>query len=150
MYECAISAPIEGKEEYLDSEKYEVRHWDWTHQNRITELLRRLNRARQQHPALQRTANIRFCGVNSDEIMAYVKCTADRTDRILSVVNMNPHEQRQGLVQLDLDDLQLPHDQPFLVHDLLTDERYVWRGSVNFVALDPGNWPVHLLHLSTI
>jgi starch synthase (maltosyl-transferring) len=150
VYEFALSAPMEGKEEYIDSEKYEVRHWDWSHSNRITELLRRLNKARLLHPALQRTANIRFCAVDSDELMAYVKCTADRSDRILAVVNLNPHESRQGMVRLDLDDLQLPHDQPFVAHDLLTDERYAWRGSLNFVALHPGLWPVHLLHLSTI
>jgi len=150
VYEFAISAPMEGKEEYIDSEKYEVRHWDWLHRNRITQLLSRLNRARQHHPALQRTANIRFCGVDSDELMAYVKRTDDRSDRILAVVNLNPYESRQGMVRLDLDDLQLPHDQAFVAHDLLTDERYAWRGAVNFVALHPGIWPVHLLHLSTI
>jgi len=150
VYEFALSAPMEGKEEYIDSEKYEVRHWDWSHRNRITELLRRLNKARLLHPALQRTANIRFCAVDSDELMAYVKRTADRSDRILAVVNLNPHESRQGMVRLDLDDLQLPHDQPFVAHDLLTDERYAWRGPLNFVALHPGLWPVHLLHLSTI
>lgn len=150
VYEFAISDPMEGKEEYIDSEKYEVRHWDWSHRNRITELMRRLNRARQLHPALQRTANIRFCGVDSEELMAYVKRTADRSDCILAVVNLNPHESRQGMVQLDLDDLNLPHDRAYVAHDLLTDERYAWRGSMNFVALHPGVWPVHLLHLSSV
>jgi len=150
VYEFGISAPMEGKEEYIDSEKYEVRHWDWSHRNRITELLRLVNLARNGHRALQRTDNIRFCAVDSDELMAYVKRTPDRDDLILAVVNLNPFETRTGMVHLDLNDLRLPHDRPYMAHDLLTDERYAWRGEANYVSLNPALWPVHLFHLTAV
>ncbi len=135
-----------GSEEYLDSEKYQIRVWDIDRPDSLRDLIALVNRIRREHPALQSDAGLCFHRTDNETIIAYSKTTPDRSDVILTVVNLDPYHTQSGWVDLDLDALGLEADQPFQAHDLLTDARYLWRGSRNFVLLDPGQGPAHVLH----
>jgi starch synthase (maltosyl-transferring) len=146
-YELCENQPRPGAEEYLDNEKYELRQRDWSQQPNITPLITRVNQARQQHPALQQTNRLRFVDASGDQLIAYVKQSPDRRDTILTVVNLDPHNAREGVVSVPAWELGLPTDRPFSVEDLLTGERYQWRDGQNYVRLDPGYLPAHILWL---
>jgi starch synthase (maltosyl-transferring) len=136
-----------GSEEYLDSEKYEVRHWRLDRPDSLAPYLARLNRIRRQHPALQSDRGLRFRDVDNDQVVAYTKATPDLSDILLIVVSLDPHHVQSAWVELPLDELGLPEDAPYQAHDLLTDAHYFWAGSRNFVQLDPGSVPAHILLL---
>jgi starch synthase (maltosyl-transferring) len=146
-YELCENQPRPGAEEYLDNEKYELRQRDWSQQPNITPLITRVNQARQQHPALQQTNRLRFVDATGDQLIAYVKQSHDRRDTILTVVNLDPHNVREGVVSVPAWELGLPTDRPFSAEDLLTGERYQWRDGQNYVRLDPGYLPAHILWL---
>lgn len=150
VYEYMISEPMPGKEEYIDSEKYEVRLWDWSKTNKLTELIRRVNRARKDNPALQRTNNIQFCHVDNEQVMAYLKTNADRTNCILAVVNLDPNGTQSGTVQLPMHWIGLSPDSHYQVYDLITGARYPWRGEWNFVELNPDYLPMHLFRIEKV
>ncbi len=140
-------AVAHGSEEYLDSEKYEVRYWNRDDPSSLAPYIGRLNAIRRAHPALQADHRLRFHDVDNDQIIAFSKSTADLRDVILVVVNLDPHHVQSGWLQLPLEALGLPADGPYEAHDLLTDAHYVWRGPRNFVMLDPYGAPAHVLHL---
>jgi starch synthase (maltosyl-transferring) len=146
VYEYMIHEPYPFKEEYLDSEKYEVKHWDWTKTNKLIELIKRTNKARQENPALQETNNITMCTITDDQMIAYFKQTEDRSNSLLMIVNMDPHNERWAKVQLPLHLLGGMNRNGFLMHDLITNERYIWREEWNIVGLSP-NLPVHLFRV---
>ena len=133
-----------GSEEYLHSEKYEVRHWDRHRPDSLAPLLARLNAIRRAHPALHTNTRLRFHDVDGDDLLCYSKRTDARDDVVLTVVNTDPHHLRAGVVHLDLDELGVDGDRPFEVHDLLGDARYRWQGADNYVELDPGVMPAHV------
>ncbi|MFF4342357.1 alpha-1,4-glucan--maltose-1-phosphate maltosyltransferase [Kitasatospora sp. NPDC001540] len=131
-----------GSEEYLDSEKYELRPRDWTRTDTLAPLLTALNRLRRRHPALQQLRDLRFHPVDNEAIIAFSKTAraADGTeDRVVTVVNLDPHHVQEATVTLDL-----PEDTK--VRDELTGELYLW-GRHNYVRLDPAVAPAHLLTL---
>ena len=136
-----------GSEEYRHSEKYEIRHWDRDRTDSLAPLLTRLNAMRRAHPALQTNRTLAFHGVDGEDLVCYSKRSDDRGDLILVVVNTDPHHVRSGMVHLDLDELGLGADQPFVARDLLDDGRYPWRGSDNYVELDPTVRPAHVFTL---
>lgn len=150
VYEFMIADPMPGKEEYIDSEKYEVRHWDWTKTNKLTELIRRTNKARRENKALQRTNNIQFCRVDNDQLLAYLKSSSDRSNHVLAVVNLDQHGAQSGLVHLPLHLVGLPADAHYQVYDLITGARYTWQGEWNYVELNPDYLPVHLFRIETL
>lgn len=150
VYEYMISEPMPGKEEYIDSEKYEVRLWDWSKTNKLTELIRRVNKARKDNPALQRTNNIQFCHVDNEQLLAYLKTNADRSNCILAVVNLDPSNSQSGMVELPMHWIGLSPDSHYQVYDLITGARYNWRGAWNFVELNPDFLPMHLLRIEKI
>ncbi len=131
-----------GSEEYLDSEKYEIRHWDVHAGYSLAPFLARLNAIRRAHPALQHLTTLRFHGVENEQMLCWSKTCGD--DRVVCVVNLDPWTAQSGWTQLDLDALGLGDDEPFVVHDLLTDAKYDWRGARNFVLLDPAAVPAHV------
>ena len=135
-----------GSEEYLHSEKYEVRHWDLDRPDSLAPLLGRLNGLRRAHPALQTNRTLRFHDVDGDELLCYSKRTDDGTDVVLVVVNCDPHHVRAGVVHLDLAELGVDGGA-FEVHDRLSDARYTWHGPDNYVELDPAVLPAHVLTL---
>ncbi|HTV76910.1 MAG TPA: alpha-1,4-glucan--maltose-1-phosphate maltosyltransferase [Steroidobacteraceae bacterium] len=148
VYELMESRPREsGSEEYLDSEKYQLRHFDLERPDSLWPLIARINRIRRDNPALQNDRTLSFCGVDNDQLIAYVKHDDNVSDIILTVVNLDPHNTQSGWVLLDLAKLRLAADQPYQVHDLLSDQRYQWQGSRNYVALDPRRMPAHVFKI---
>lgn len=134
-----------GSEEYLHSEKYEVRHWDLDARHSLSDHVRRLNAARRENPALQHDRNLRLCHVDNDALVAY--CRLSGTNRIAVVVNLDPHYRQSGWLDLDLEHFAVAPDEPFVAHDLLTGVRYRWQGRRNFVMLDPTTLPAHVLRI---
>jgi len=146
-YELLQSMPREaGSEEYLDSEKYQLRHWDLERADSLRFLIARINRIRRDNPALQSDRSLRFCSVDNDQLIAYVKSDA-AGNVVLTVVNLDPHHVQSGWIELDLSILALDAEQAYQVYDLLSEQRYLWRGRHNYVQLDPQQAPAHIFRL---
>jgi starch synthase (maltosyl-transferring) len=141
---CEGRALAPGSEEYADSEKYQYRRWDWDRSGQITELVRRVNDIRHRHPALQGDRTLQFCDTDNDQIIAYTKTAANGSDRLLMVVNLDPHHMQHGHVHVVSPGAG---DDTFPVHDLLDDTPYTWHGGWNYVRLDPGVRQAHILAL---
>jgi starch synthase (maltosyl-transferring) len=131
-----------GSEEFLHSEKYEVRHWELDRSDSLAAFIGRVNRIRRQHEALQFTRNLAFHGVDNDQLLIFSKCHED--DVLIVIVNLDHHAVQSGWVNLDLDRLGLDPGRPYVMHDLLTGARYPWQGDRNFVRLDPAAVPCHV------
>jgi starch synthase (maltosyl-transferring) len=147
VYEFYDNLPVPGREEYLDSEKYEIKKHDWKKTNRMTDIITMLNRARKTHPALQSTWNLQFCTIHEPNLLAYLKATEDLSDIFLVVVNLDPNHRHSGFVQLPRERLRLHGPVNFKLHDLMTDEHYTWTQEWNYVELDPFKMPFHLFKL---
>ena len=126
-----------GSEEYLDSEKYQLRIWDRSDPNSIAPLITQLNQIRRANPALQRNENLHFHTVANDNLLVYSKSTADATNTILTVVNLDPHAAQGDWLDLSMPALNLPWQGPFDVEDLLTGKLYHWEDQWNYVSLTP-------------
>lgn len=133
------------REEYARNEKYEIRTWDWDDPNSLQPVIERINRIRHRHPALHHRRNLEFVPVSDPELLAYTKEHGD--DLILTVVNLDPYDTREGEVRLPLEELDLPRHDPFEVHDLFGGERHHWHGEYNYVELDPHVQPAHIFHV---
>jgi starch synthase (maltosyl-transferring) len=139
VFEQGVDAPLApGKEEYLDSEKYEIRPWDPDRAGTLAGLVARVNAIRREHAAFRTNAGLRFHAVDNDQLIAFSKESVDGSSQVLVVVNLDPHHRQSGFVELPLDDLRIDHQQPYQVHDLLSDARYLWHGPRNYVELRPG------------
>jgi starch synthase (maltosyl-transferring) len=136
-----------GSEEYLDSEKYQLRHWDWDKPSVFREFIARVNAIRRENPALQSNDGLRFYASDNEQLLFYGKATPDCSNVILVVVNLDPHHTQSGWVRLPLGELGLRPDEPYQVHDLLTEARYLWSGESNFVRLDPSAASAHVFRL---
>jgi len=139
-----------GSEEYLDSEKYQVRHWDLNRPDNLSAYLARLNRIRKENPALQRDWNLRFHEVDNDLLLCYSKShetAPGELNTLVMVANLDPHHIQSGWIDLPLATLGIEAESSYQAHDLLSDARYVWQGPRNFVRLDPAISPVHILQL---
>jgi starch synthase (maltosyl-transferring) len=141
---CENRALKEGSEEYLNSEKYQIREWDLNSPYSIKDWIARVNRARREHPALQSNKSIRFHQIDNEQIICYTKQTEDLSDVMLMVVNLDPHYTQSGWIHLPLESLGLNPHQPYQVHDLLNDAQYTWEGGSNYVELNPHVAPAHL------
>ncbi len=147
-YELMESVPREpGSEEYRDSEKYQLRHWDFDRPDSLWPLIARINRIRRDNAALQSDRTLAFCAIDNDQLIAYVKHDRNTENIILTVVNLDPHNTQSGWLHLDLASLGLQGDRLYQVHDQLTDQRYQWRGADNFVMLDPHRIPAHVFRI---
>jgi len=150
-FELGEHLPIqEGSEEYLHSEKYEIRVWDTENAKSLKDLIRGVNAIRRGSAALQGDWTLRFHPVDNEQLIAYSKVSEDGKDRIIVVVNLDPQNTQAGWVSLGLEELQLGAEEAYQVQDLLTDARYEWRGSRNFVQLDPKNLPAHIFRVGAI
>jgi starch synthase (maltosyl-transferring) len=134
-----------ASEEYLDSEKYEIRHWDRKSATSLAPLIAKVNSIRNTHPALQSDWSLVFHATDNDEILCYSK--RDGADVILVAVNLDPGRTQAGWIVLDLDALGLAENSAFTVRDELSGERYPWRGRRNFVMLDPARAPAHVFSI---
>ena len=147
VFEYMVTDAMPGKEEYLHSEKYEVRFWDWNIENKITHLITRLNFIRKNHPSLQQTNNIRFCRIDNDHLMAFYKWNDEKTDETLIVISLDSHHAQQGMVQLPLGELGVEAGKPIQIRDLVTDNSYLWYNEWNFVELPP-SLPFHVFQIN--
>jgi starch synthase (maltosyl-transferring) len=149
-YELGENQPAsQANEEYLWSEKYEVKRRDWDAAHSLAPLVTRLNDARRRHPALAQLRTIHFHPSSNDQVLAWSKHTDDRSDVVLVVVNLDPLRTHEDVIQLDLALLGLPPDAPFEAHDELTGTTYTW-GANPYVRLDPAVQPAHVLHLRPV
>ena len=144
---CEHEATAPGKEEYLDSEKYEIRAWDTDRADSLREFIALVNRIRRESPALQADDNLRFHPVDNDQLIAYSKSEDDRSGTILVVVNLDPRHTQSGWVELPLEEFGLGDTAPFQGHDLLSGARFLWQGRRFYVALDPVAVPAHIIRL---
>jgi starch synthase (maltosyl-transferring) len=149
-YELCEGVPLPGREEYLDSEKYQLKARDWNKPGNIKAFITRLNLARRKNPALQSYANLEFIPSDNEQILAFHKWSDDRSDHVIIVVNLDPHRRQESNLHLPLASLGLSADEPFEVEDVLFEEVYTWRESTNFVSLDPRTKPVHLLKVKKL
>ncbi|MGA1984003.1 MAG: alpha-1,4-glucan--maltose-1-phosphate maltosyltransferase [Acidobacteriaceae bacterium] len=152
-FELCENVPVRpGSEEYLNSEKYQLRHWDRSAAHSIAPLIARLNQIRRTNPALQSDLSLHFHEVDNPQLIAYSK-SAPGVDGgppnvILTVVNLDPHNEQAGWVDLDLKQLGIGHDEFFDVEDLLTSAHYQWHDRSNYVALRPAIMPAHVLRVT--
>jgi len=146
-YEFGENTPVEGKEEYHNSEKYELRSYDWRKTNRMTDIITLVNKARRENHALQSTWNLQFCSIENPNLIAYFKATDDLSNLILVIVTLDPHQRQTGYVQLPVERLRLGPQINVKLTDLITGEYYTWTQEWNYVELEPGKMPFHLFKL---
>ncbi len=148
-FELGENTPAKpGSEEYLNSEKYEIKRWDLQNPASLKPLITRLNQIRRQNPALQSNERLHFHATDNPSLICYSKRSANGSNVILAVVNLDPFLVQTGWVDLDLDVLGLGPSDTFEVYDLLADHSYRWRGSRNYVALRPAEAPAHLFRVT--
>lgn len=144
VFEYRICEPMApGKEEYLNSEKYEFFKWDWDKQNKITTLITKVNMIRKDHASLQQTNNIVFCDTNNEQVMAYYKFDDEKQNQTLMVVSLDPYNMSRAMVRIPIEQLG---NQPIQVTDLITGNNYFWDKEWNYVELSP-DLPFHLLKI---
>jgi starch synthase (maltosyl-transferring) len=144
---CENEPASDLNEEYLHSEKYELKDRDWARPDSLAAFLARLNEIRRSHPALQRLRGLQFHHSNTDQILAYSRVSADGSDVMLCVVNLDPYSWHEDTLWLDLDALGIPSSEPYEAHDELTGQSFVWQGPSPYVRLDPNETPAHIIHL---
>jgi starch synthase (maltosyl-transferring) len=132
-------------EYYQDSEMYQHKIWDWDRPGNIIADVTRINHIRRDNPALHLYDNLRFCGTDNDEIIAYTK--PDLSNIIVCVVNLDPFWPQSGWLDVPVDQWGIGADQAYVVYDLMNDQRYTWRGRHNWVRLDPSVQPAHVLRV---
>ena len=147
-FELMEHVPVRrGSEEYLNSEKYEIRHWDLERPAGLRPLITRINEIRKDNAALQNDWSIRFHSTENEQLIGYTKESDDRSNLILVVVNLEPHYTQSGFVTLPLQELEIPLDRGYEAEDLLTGARYLWNGPRNYVELNPAKLPGHILRI---
>lgn len=146
-YELCENTPVPGREEYLNSEKYEYKVWDWDRPGNIAGYIGQVNAIRRQHPALQEYENLRFVETADDNVLAYYKATEDLGDIVLIIVNLDPFHTHESSVRLPLHDLGMPSDGQVRAEELLTNETFLWTGEEQQVRLDPEQNPAMIFSL---
>jgi len=147
-FELCENRPREpGSEEYLDSEKYEIKNWDIARPDSLKDFIARVNQIRQENPALHSDWSLRFHEVDNEQLICYSKRTDDLSNVVLVVVNLDPHHTQSGWVEFSLEALSIDPQKPYQMHDLLRDARYLWQGSRNYVELNSQVVPAHVFRM---
>lgn len=139
-----------GKEEYANSEKYEIRHWDWTRKTRITELITKINKLRRENPALQSTFNINFTLAENDEFLSYVKLNDDKSNIIWCIASFDSKYKQKGHVKVPKEILDIPMRVNLKLTDLITGEVFHWFNDWNFIEIDPEKTPMHVFSVEVV
>ena len=140
-FELCEAAPLPGREEYLNSEKYEIRVRDYEAPGNIVAEISRLNRIRKSNPALQTHIGLRFFPAHNDQVILYGKPLPARGDIILVAVSLDPFHVQEATIEIPLWEWQLPDDGAVTVHDLMRDTKFVWAGKLQRIRLDPAELP---------
>ncbi len=149
-FEQCVGTPVRpGSEEYLDSEKYQLRHWNLDAPGNLRDFIARINQIRRENASLHHDRYLRFYPIDNEQLIAYGKSTPDLSDVIVTVVNLDPHHTQSGWLELPLEELGLGngHGVEYQVHDLISDARYLWYGPRNFVQIDPHACPAHIFRI---
>ncbi len=141
-YELCESGALEGKEEYADSEKYEIKRRNWDTEENIIPFVTALNRARHGNPALQQFKNLRFCHAENDQVLFYTKWSADRQNVVFIAVNLDPSHTQEAVVHLPLYEFGVHEDNAYTLDDLLLGHSWKWTGNRQHLRLDPTVNPV--------
>ncbi len=147
VYEYMLSDALLGREEYLNSEKFQFTHYDWSIENKLITVITKINHIRHQNEALQQTNNIKFCYVENDNLMAFYKWNDSKTNELLIVISLDAFNAQQGTVQLPLQDLGINAGHNIEVRDLITNSSYNWGHEWNFVELHP-TLPFHIFKVN--
>ncbi len=147
-YELLEHVPIKaGSEEYLNSEKYELRQWDLKSPDSIAPLIEKVNQARRQNSALHTSHKLIFHETDNPHLICYSKQSVDGTNTVLVAVNLDPYYVQAGWVTLNMAELGLELHEPFQVQDELTGQRYLWEGARNYIELSPHAVPAHIFRI---
>src|ERR1017187_3137884 len=147
-FELLENRPVRhGSEDYLNSEKYEIRQWDLDRPDSLRPLITRVNAIRNTNPALQFDWSLKFHSIDNEQLLCYSKESEDRSNLLVMIVNLDPHYTQAGFVTLPLNDLEIPQDRPYEAEDLLSGERYLWNGPRNYVELNPSIRSGHILKI---
>jgi starch synthase (maltosyl-transferring) len=146
-FELCENTPVPGKEEYLNSEKYEYKVWDWDRPGNISGYIARINLIRKARPALQEYDNVRFFEVQNDNLIGFVKATPDNSDIVLVMCNLNPYEAQEAWFNIPIEGMGIGPEQQFMAVDELNDETHSWMGSWQHLRLDPKVNPAVIMHI---
>jgi starch synthase (maltosyl-transferring) len=149
-FELCEATPVPGKEEYLNSEKYEYKVWDWDRPGNIKDLIASVNRARNEHPALQEYDNLQFHTADDQRLLTYSKVLAADSDRILCLVSLDPDHVVDTWIHLDLAGLGLVDGLAYGVTELISGDTWTWTGAHHSVRIDPATEPAWILSLSVL
>lgn len=144
-YELCEATAVPGREEYLNSEKYEFKVWDWDRPGQISDYIARINAIRREHPALQEYSNLRFFDASDDNVLCYGKSTLDRRDSVVVAVNLDPFHPHSARLTLPIEEFGIESGGQFRATELLTGEVFLWTGAVHEVTLDPASNPAMIL-----
>lgn len=144
VYEFGINTPHEMKEEYIDNEKYEIKHWDWSQYTRIEEIIARVNRIRKENRALQSIWNIVFAPTSNEQVICYGKADAKSKNIVITVVNLDPYHTQGAHVRIPVEQLGIVAGVPYQLKDLLSGNKYTWQEEWNYVELNPYEMPAHI------
>ncbi len=136
-----------GSEEYLGSEKYEIKRRDWNAPGNLVDFVTRVNRARRENPALQFSTNLRFYRADDPNILFYGKMTPGRDNAVFVAANLDPRATHTSLVDVPIGELGIGPDEPYQMHELLSNRRFEWRGPRGYVELDPLEDPAQIFVL---
>ncbi|MHB1004500.1 MAG: alpha-1,4-glucan--maltose-1-phosphate maltosyltransferase [Chloroflexota bacterium] len=140
-FELGENTAIPGREEYLHSEKYELKVWDWNRPGNITDYVTTINRIRAENPALRLYKNLRFYRADDDNVLFYGKMTHDRSNVVLVAVNLDPFQPHESVIHVPVRALGIGPDQQYLVHELIADRKLLWKGEEQIIRLDPAAEP---------
>lgn len=147
---CEDRAKEKGSEEYLNSEKYELKNWDVSNPKSLQRLITRVNAIRRANPALRTNCDLQFLEIQNDNLLCFTKQTQDKENQLLIVVNLDPHHVQSGWMRLPASPYDLPYVGAYRVHDLLTDIGYLWHGEWNYIELNPQNIPAHIFRIERL
>jgi starch synthase (maltosyl-transferring) len=131
-------------EEYLNSEKYQLRTWNHDDPGSLAPFIARINQIRRDNPALHADHGLRFLPIDNEQLLAYAKTADDGSNVVVTVVNLDPYNVQSGMVLLDPESIGVDAAHPFQMHDLLSNERFLWQGRHHYIRLDPHNVPAHV------
>jgi len=147
-FELCEGTPIPGTEEYMNSEKYQYKTWDWNRPGNIKLFIKTLNKIRKNNPALHKYRNLSFFIAENDNILFYAKYTENLHNIILIIVNLDPYKKQEAIIHVPLKRLDIQQEETYQVVDLLTEQKFYWKGEKNFISLDPENEPAHILRVN--
>lgn len=147
VFEFGLHEAYPGKEEYIYSEKYEIKNWNWKKQSNTKDIITKLNKIRNENEALQMTANIEFNEIENPQILSYTKVDKKAKNQLIIVVSLDPNHSQSGWVRVPLKRLGLENEETYTVHDLLTGQKYTWLNEWNYVELHPKPIPAHIFRI---